>query len=131
MSPFMKKKKSPFELEEPDSLDAPSSPSPGRFGAKANPRGAAAPAAGARPPALAVAIKTEAPEEGAEEAGEDFGAKLARDIDAVAEPHGMSVEQGRAYAADLFAAVADCLAKAGGGGYGGGEETAESETPEY
>ena len=71
--------------------------------------------------------------EGGADYGENFGQKLATDIDAVGSAHGMSTQQGRAYAANLFGAVADCLtraATAGGGGAmeGGAEVEEEPET---
>jgi hypothetical protein len=58
------------------------------------------------------------------EPGGDFGQKLAADIDASA-PEGMATEEWRGHAANLFSAVANCLAQASGGGYeGGGTEEA-------
>jgi hypothetical protein len=47
---------------------------------------------------------------------DDYGAKLVADIQAVGEAHGMDPAQSKAYAADLFGAVAECLGRASAGG---------------
>jgi hypothetical protein len=51
----------------------------------------------------------EASESPDEESSEDYGAKLISDIDAVGEAHGMDSMKTRAFTADLFDAVANCL----------------------
>lgn len=52
---------------------------------------------------------TPEPQPPAQDEGEDYGAKLTADIDAVFEGAGMDKEQGRQIAAQLFSAVAKCL----------------------
>ena len=67
---------------------------------------------------------TETPEE---EQGEDYGAKLVADIDAVAKRYGADQQTGRELFADMLTAVAKCLkgedsgdqqAEGGNEGYG-------------
>ena len=68
-------------------------------------------------------------EEGGGDYGEDFGQKLAADIDSVIAAHGLEKSEGRGLAANLFGAISDCLARAAGGG-GAEPEAAAVETTE-
>lgn len=58
----------------------------------------------------------EADESPAEEANEDYGAKLVADIEAVGEQHGMDAAASRAAAGAFFRAAAECLIRDAGDG---------------
>jgi len=126
MNPFGIKKKKPGlgeEPDEPEALDAPKKPP---MQAAAKPPMSNDPMNGApayRPKAAPTMDEPPVAEmsEGDSDS-DDYGAKLVADIAAVGEAHGMDSSQSKAFAADLFGAVAECLGRASAGGGMGMEQ---------
>lgn len=85
----------------------PGTPSPPRY--KSPTSEPAAPEPAPKPQMAATPEPAAPPEPPAQEAGEDYGAKLTADIDAVFEGAGIDKAQGRQIASQLFSAVAQCL----------------------
>ena len=130
MNPFPMKKKKPFgeELDEPEALDEPKKPP---MAAAAKPPMSDDPMNGApayRP--KAAPTMDEPPVAEISESGDDYGAKLVADIEAVGTAHGMDSSQSKAFAADLFGAVAECLGRASAGGGMGMEQGPMGAEPE-
>jgi hypothetical protein len=62
----------------------------------------------------------ETAESPAEEGNEEAGAKLISNIDSLGEQHGLDSTASRAFAADLFGAISECLRRDSEGGDTGG-----------